>query len=154
MQHETEEIEQIDAAEQTDGMHAREQAERIDLAAVPSPQLWQAISRWKKRAACEDCAASARHAYSDATTPGFFHDKCQKHRAETPDPNAVDLSAFTPSEVAAELSKRAAQGRAARRVLKRCKDCGLPFGSRDMRRHRQVCIRNPRRKKETQSNGH
>jgi hypothetical protein len=30
--------------------------------------------------ACEECDRAARHAYSDATTPGFFHDKCEKHR--------------------------------------------------------------------------
>lgn len=30
---------------------------------------------------CEDCKACARHAYSDATTPGFFYDKCERHRA-------------------------------------------------------------------------
>ena len=29
---------------------------------------------------CEDCKECARHAYSDATTPGFFFDKCEKHR--------------------------------------------------------------------------
>lgn len=31
---------------------------------------------------CEDCDAAARHAYSDATTPGFFPAKCKKHRAD------------------------------------------------------------------------
>lgn len=29
---------------------------------------------------CKDCDDCARHAYSDATTPGFFYDKCEKHR--------------------------------------------------------------------------
>lgn len=30
---------------------------------------------------CPDCQRAARHAYSDATTPGFFYDKCERHRA-------------------------------------------------------------------------
>jgi hypothetical protein len=29
---------------------------------------------------CKDCEEAAKHAYSDATTPGFFSPKCQKHR--------------------------------------------------------------------------
>ncbi len=29
---------------------------------------------------CQDCKDCARHAYSDGTTPGFFYDKCEKHR--------------------------------------------------------------------------
>lgn len=32
------------------------------------------------QAACPDCEAAAKHANSDATTPGFFHDKCERHR--------------------------------------------------------------------------
>jgi hypothetical protein len=31
---------------------------------------------------CADCEAAAKAAYSDATTPGFFHDKCTKHRKD------------------------------------------------------------------------
>jgi hypothetical protein len=31
---------------------------------------------------CADCDACARHAYSDATTPGFFYNKCEKHRVK------------------------------------------------------------------------
>lgn len=31
---------------------------------------------------CEDCNRCARQAYSDATTPGFFHDKCERHRTQ------------------------------------------------------------------------
>ncbi len=30
---------------------------------------------------CEDCDLCARAANSDATTPGFFYDKCENHRA-------------------------------------------------------------------------
>ncbi len=30
---------------------------------------------------CPDCQAAKRHAYSDATTPGFFFTQCDKHRA-------------------------------------------------------------------------
>lgn len=33
---------------------------------------------------CEDCRRCAAHAYSDATTLGFFHDKCEKHRPKPP----------------------------------------------------------------------
>jgi hypothetical protein len=29
---------------------------------------------------CMDCDEAAKHAYSDATTPGFFSPKCAKHR--------------------------------------------------------------------------
>lgn len=28
---------------------------------------------------CPGCREAKRRAYSDATTPGFFHDKCSKH---------------------------------------------------------------------------
>ena len=31
-------------------------------------------------ATCPDCDAAAKHAYADATTPGFFYSKCVKHR--------------------------------------------------------------------------
>ena len=34
--------------------------------------------------ACPDCAEAKRHSYSDATTPGFFYDRCLKHRAQKP----------------------------------------------------------------------
>lgn len=30
--------------------------------------------------ACPACEEAAKHAYSDATTPGFFYNKCEKHR--------------------------------------------------------------------------
>lgn len=29
---------------------------------------------------CKDCDEAARLAYSDATTPGFFHLRCEKYR--------------------------------------------------------------------------
>ena len=29
---------------------------------------------------CPDCDKAARHAHSDATTPGFFYPTCEKHR--------------------------------------------------------------------------
>jgi hypothetical protein len=38
------------------------------------------IIHWKPPA-CPDCDAAARFAYSDKTTAGFFHDKCEVHRA-------------------------------------------------------------------------
>jgi hypothetical protein len=30
---------------------------------------------------CPDCREAAAHAYSDATTPGLFYPRCEKHRA-------------------------------------------------------------------------
>lgn len=33
-----------------------------------------------ERANCPDCIATKKHAYSDATTPGFFYTECEKHR--------------------------------------------------------------------------
>jgi hypothetical protein len=33
---------------------------------------------------CADCDECARHAYSDATTPGFFSPKCKTHSAKEP----------------------------------------------------------------------
>jgi phosphosulfolactate phosphohydrolase-like enzyme len=41
-----------------------------DLIRIPTPD-----------GACPACRAAARHAFSDATTPGFFYDKCERHRA-------------------------------------------------------------------------
>ena len=35
---------------------------------------------------CADCNEAAKHAYSDATTPGFFSPKCSKHRDASPEP--------------------------------------------------------------------
>ncbi|HTF63897.1 MAG TPA: hypothetical protein VK638_14505 [Edaphobacter sp.] len=29
---------------------------------------------------CAECREAMRHAYSDATTPGFFNDRCEKVR--------------------------------------------------------------------------
>jgi hypothetical protein len=44
----------------------------------------KATTAWMLReaaaAACEDCKAAKRHAYSDATTPGFFSPYCEKHK--------------------------------------------------------------------------
>jgi hypothetical protein len=37
---------------------------------------------WESKYFCADCIEAVKHAYSDATTPGFFHDKCSKHREE------------------------------------------------------------------------
>lgn len=33
---------------------------------------------------CADCDEAAKHAYSDATTPGFFDPNCKKHRKSKP----------------------------------------------------------------------
>ena len=57
---------------------------------------------------CADCRAAMKHAYSDATTPGFFYDRCEKHRVlpvETPDiRNAVGV--VTTEEMTIEEAKR------------------------------------------------
>lgn len=38
----------------------------------------------KPVAHCKDCDDCARRAHSDATTPGFFYDKCELHRKPQP----------------------------------------------------------------------
>lgn len=57
---------------------------------------------------CAGCRAAMKHAYSDATTPGFFYDRCEKHRTapvETPDiRNAVGV--VTVEEMPIEEAKR------------------------------------------------
>ena len=55
---------------------------------------------------CKDCETAAKHAYSDATTPGFFSPKCTKHRVAcktcgSDDPNK-NLRVKTPSGVLAD----------------------------------------------------
>jgi len=35
---------------------------------------------WGGELTCEDCKQAKVHAYSDATTPGFFHTECPRHR--------------------------------------------------------------------------
>ncbi|MGA3264161.1 MAG: hypothetical protein ABSC47_08975 [Terracidiphilus sp.] len=35
---------------------------------------------------CADCRAAMKHSYSDATTPGFFYDRCEKHHEAAPAP--------------------------------------------------------------------
>jgi hypothetical protein len=35
---------------------------------------------------CKDCDEAAKHAYSDATTPGFFSPKCARHASAEPAP--------------------------------------------------------------------
>jgi hypothetical protein len=42
---------------------------------------------------CADCKAAKRHAYSDATTPGFFNNRCVKHQGRI---------GTTPEEIAAK----------------------------------------------------
>jgi hypothetical protein len=39
---------------------------------------------------CADCDEAAKHAYSDATTPGFFSAKCAKHREPAVPPVPVE----------------------------------------------------------------
>jgi hypothetical protein len=50
-----------------------------DLAKEIADSL-EAVLTNSKIGDCPDCEAAAKHAYSDTTTPGFFHDKCEKHR--------------------------------------------------------------------------
>jgi len=57
----------------------------------------------------------------------------------------IDLSRVPSSELAREMSRRSLPGLAARRVLKPCQFCKLPFGVRDMRKHLHVCTFNPNR---------
>lgn len=40
------------------------------------PVLWETMIFER----CPDCDEARRHAYSDATTPGFFYPRCEKHR--------------------------------------------------------------------------
>ena len=42
---------------------------------------------------CADCDECARHAYSDATTPGFFYSKCEKHRQASVAPLVKEIDA-------------------------------------------------------------
>jgi hypothetical protein len=40
----------------------------------------QSAKALRSRADCPECRAAKRHAYSDATTPGFFYTTCEAHR--------------------------------------------------------------------------
>jgi hypothetical protein len=60
----------------------------------------------------------------------------------------IDLSNVPSSELAREMARRSRPSHAARRVLKPCRFCTLPFGVRDMRDHLHVCILNPRRRRQ------
>lgn len=44
----------------------------------PRAQGWSTLA--VEIADCADCQAAKKHAYSDATTPGFFYTECTKHR--------------------------------------------------------------------------
>ena len=71
------------------------------------------------------------------------------------EPVTVDLRAISSSDLARELARRSLHP-AARRVLKPCRYCGLPFGVRDMRNHLYECVQNPRKRrvrKGTTANG-
>jgi hypothetical protein len=49
--------------------------EALECAATMRHQHNRALSE-----PCPDCMAAAKHAYSNATTPGFFYPRCEKHR--------------------------------------------------------------------------
>ena len=63
-----------------------EDAEAARMKAVGSPEarMKAPLSPEQQReleiANCPDCQECKRHAYSDATTPGFFYTECEKHR--------------------------------------------------------------------------
>jgi hypothetical protein len=66
---------------------------------------------------------------------------------------SIDLSTVPSSDLAREMSRRSRLGNAARRVLRPCKFCTLPFGARDMQAHLHVCTmktRRPRKRKESE----
>lgn len=71
---------------------------------VPTPGSDAAFNPYE----CPDCCEAMKHAYSDATTPGFFYDRCEKHRklpVGTPDiRNAVGV--VTVQEMSIEEAKR------------------------------------------------
>ena len=46
----------------------------------PPSDFQQSVDTAKEIANCPDCQAAKKHAYSDATTPGFFYTECDKHR--------------------------------------------------------------------------
>jgi NTP pyrophosphatase (non-canonical NTP hydrolase) len=53
-----------------------------------------------------DCDEAAKHAYSDATTPGFFEPKCSKHRAAhlgAPEPSQGTNARMTLKEMQTEI---------------------------------------------------
>jgi hypothetical protein len=51
--------------------HRQIKCERCGLYAIWIP---------KQKRPCKECVKATSHAYSDATTAGFFSDKCAKHR--------------------------------------------------------------------------
>lgn len=42
------------------------------------------VGETRRADGCPDCAKARAHAYSDATTPGFFFTECEKHRTQPP----------------------------------------------------------------------
>lgn len=65
-----------------------EQALREAISAIDKVQgfdLWavrdNVAAALEQKERCADCDKAARLAYSDAATPGFVYDKCEKHRA-------------------------------------------------------------------------
>jgi hypothetical protein len=73
-------------------MRLRDQAwqeHNQDRVPVPCPHFqpsWcvmdvdrRTVELLKAEATCPECDEAAKHAYSDATTPGFFSAKCAKH---------------------------------------------------------------------------
>jgi hypothetical protein len=57
-------------------------------------------------AACPDCIAAKKHAYSDATTPGFFYTECEKHRHFPRNPRDPRNAAGVVTEMTSDEAKR------------------------------------------------
>lgn len=60
----------------------------------PPSDFQQLLDKAKETANCPDCRKAAKHAYSDATTPGFFYDTCEKHR--TPSISTTHFASLNP----------------------------------------------------------
>ena len=45
-------------------------------------EIRQAFPRAFEAQSCPDCIEATKLAYSDTTTPGFYYDKCEKHRTK------------------------------------------------------------------------
>ena len=69
--------------------HLKCEAEMLELsgryytarqkALYPIPETTAAVQS-NPDGPCEDCRAAARLAFSDATTPGFYFSKCERHQ--------------------------------------------------------------------------
>jgi hypothetical protein len=80
----------------------------------------------------------------------------EKQLGETQKLNiGIDLTKISSSDLAREMARRARPAQAARRILKPCKFCQLPFAVREMRAHLHLCTMKTdlRRRKGSVTNG-